>query len=50
LAGDNSRSFAQEGTQYTVPGFAAGQGYDLASGIGTIDAASFVPELAGLAR
>jgi subtilase family serine protease len=50
LAGNNSRSFAQEGTQYTVPGFAAGPGYDLASGIGTIDAASFVPELAGLAR
>ncbi len=50
VAGNNSQSFAQEGKQFTVPGFAAGPGYDLASGIGTINAASFVPELAGLAR
>ncbi len=32
---------------YTVVGYHAGPGYDLASGIGTIDAARFVPELAG---
>jgi hypothetical protein len=49
-AGNNTQSFAQEGVQYTVPGFAAGPGYDLASGVGTINAASFVPELARLAR
>ena len=28
----------------TVPGFRARPGYDLASGVGTIDAAWFVPE------
>ena len=49
-AGDNTQTFLQGGQQYTVPGFAAGPGYDLASGLGTIDAASFVPELARLAR
>jgi len=49
-AGNNTQSFAQGGKQYTVPGFAAAPGYDLASGVGTIDAASFVPELARLAR
>ncbi len=32
---------------YTVVGFNAGPGYDLASGLGTIDAARFVPALAG---
>jgi subtilase family serine protease len=32
---------------YTVVGYEAGRGYDLASGIGTFDAARFVPELAG---
>jgi subtilase family serine protease len=30
----------------TVPGFAAGPGYDLITGLGTVDAARFVPELA----
>lgn len=50
LSGDNTQTFVQEGKQYTVPGYAAGPGYNLASGLGTIDAASFVPELARLAR
>jgi subtilase family serine protease len=31
---------------YTVVGFDAGKGYDLASGLGTVDAAKFVPALA----
>jgi len=35
-----------DGKTYTVIGFNAGPGYDLASGLGTIDAASFVPALA----
>jgi len=30
-----------------VVGYNAGPGYDLASGVGTIDAARFVPALAG---
>jgi subtilase family serine protease len=48
-AGNNTQTFQQRGKQYTVPGYAAGPGYDLASGVGTINAASFVPELARLA-
>ena len=35
-----------DGQTYHVPGFAAGPGYDLASGLGTLDAAAFVPALA----
>ena len=35
-----------DGKTYTVVGFNATRGYDLASGWGTIDAAKFVPELA----
>ena len=31
--------------QHTVRGWDAASGYDLASGVGTIDAAQFVPEL-----
>jgi hypothetical protein len=31
----------------TVQGYAAGKGYDLASGVGTLNAQYFVPELAG---
>ena len=43
--GNNTVSFAQNGTNYTVQGFSAGPGYDLASGVGTVNAALFVPEL-----
>ncbi|HEX5118667.1 MAG TPA: S53 family peptidase [Pseudonocardiaceae bacterium] len=35
-----------DGTTHTVVGFDALRGYDLASGVGTIDAARFVPALA----
>jgi subtilase family serine protease len=38
-------SFTQGGVRRTVTGFRAGPGYDLATGIGTLNAASFVPEL-----
>jgi hypothetical protein len=34
---------------HTVRGFAARRGYDLASGVGTVNAALFVPELAAAA-
>jgi hypothetical protein len=44
-AGDNTVSFKQDGHWYKVVGFDAGPGYDLASGLGTVDAAEFVPEL-----
>jgi hypothetical protein len=35
---------------HTVTGFSARPGYDLASGVGTVNAALFVPKLAQLAR
>jgi subtilase family serine protease len=49
-SGDNTVSFTQGGHERTVHGFTAGPGYDLASGLGTVEnAAAFVPELASLA-
>ncbi len=47
--GNNTARFYQHGKNYTVRGFSAGKGYDLVSGVGTINAAYFVPELARLA-
>jgi hypothetical protein len=44
--GNNTVSFTQNGKSYTVPGFSAQPGYDLASGVGTVNAALFVPGLA----
>jgi subtilase family serine protease len=44
--GNNTVGFTQNGTLYTVQGYSAGRGYDLASGVGTVNAALFVPELA----
>jgi subtilase family serine protease len=43
--GNNTVTFDAQGVAHTVPGFSAVAGYDLASGVGTIDAARFVPEL-----
>jgi subtilase family serine protease len=48
--GSNTQIFFQDGRQYTVRGFAARPGYDLISGVGSVNAAYFVPELARLAR
>ena len=45
-SGDNTVSFIQDNSLVTVKGFNAGPGYDLASGVGTVNAALFVPELA----
>jgi len=47
--GDNTVSFDQHGKFYTVPGWNAVPGYDLASGVGTVNARWFVRELAALA-
>jgi subtilase family serine protease len=44
-SGNNSVTFKQGGTAHTVHGFRAKPGYDLTTGIGTINAALFVPEL-----
>jgi subtilase family serine protease len=48
-SGNTTVSFTQGGRSHTVHGFTAGPGYDLASGLGTVNAAEFVPELASLA-
>jgi subtilase family serine protease len=48
-SGDNTVSFSLGGREHTVPGFHAGPGYNLASGVGTVNALYFVPELARLA-
>ena len=48
-SGNNTVSFSQGGHVHQVRGFSARPGYDLASGVGTIDAQYFVPELARLA-
>ncbi|MGI8447374.1 MAG: S53 family peptidase [Streptosporangiaceae bacterium] len=44
--GNNTVSFPQGGKLHTVTGFSARPGYDLASGVGTVNAAKFVPALA----
>jgi subtilase family serine protease len=44
-AGNNSVSFRQGGKSYTVTGYRAAKGYDLASGLGTVDGAKLVAEL-----
>jgi subtilase family serine protease len=47
--GNNTVSFTQNNQQETVQGFSARPGYDLATGLGTVNAPYFVPELARLA-
>ena len=49
-SGDNTVSFSQDGREQTVAGFSARPGYNLATGLGTVNAPYFVPELARLAR
>jgi subtilase family serine protease len=44
-AGNNTVTFTQEGQAFTVPGFQAVPSYDMASGLGTVDAAKLVHEL-----
>jgi subtilase family serine protease len=48
-SGNNTVTFTQGGTTTTVTGFGARPGYDLASGVGTVWAPLFVPELASQA-
>ena len=43
--GNNTVSFFQDGTTHTVTGYTAVAGYDMASGLGTVNAVDFVPEL-----
>jgi subtilase family serine protease len=44
-AGDNTVTFTQGGQTFTVPGFPAVRGYDMSTGVGTVDAARLVTEL-----
>jgi hypothetical protein len=43
--GTTTVSFTQDRKLQMVKGFPTLRGYDLASGVGTVDAAKFVPEL-----
>jgi subtilase family serine protease len=45
--GNNTVTFTQNGHTYTVRGYDAVGGYDMASGLGTVDAAKLVAALAG---
>ena len=45
-SGNNTSRFTQGGKRYTVTGFPAQAGYDLVTGVGTVNAPYFVPELA----
>jgi hypothetical protein len=49
-SGNNTVSFRQgtPSTLHTVTGYPARAGYDLVTGVGTVNAASFVYELAGV--
>jgi len=49
-SGNNTVSFRQGGKKHTVRGYGAWAGYNLATGVGTINAQLFVPELARAAR
>jgi len=46
--GNNTVPYVTNGRTRTVRGFSAQRGYDLVSGVGTVNAAAFVPELAYL--
>jgi subtilase family serine protease len=50
VTGNNTVSFRQGGKLHTVQGFLARPGYDLASGVGTVNAPEFVRELAAASR
>ena len=43
--GNNTVEFVQNGAEHTVVGYQARPGYDLATGVGTVNVAKFVPEL-----
>lgn len=49
-SGNNTVSFAQDGSSSTVQGYQAQAGYSLAAGVGTVNADLFVPELAHLSQ
>jgi hypothetical protein len=50
VAGDNTVAFSQGGKNYVVHGWRAVPGYDLGSGVGSIDAHWFVIDLVRLVK
>jgi subtilase family serine protease len=48
--GNTTVTFDERGSESTVPGYDASDSYNLASGLGTIDATRFVPELVRTVR
>jgi len=48
-SGNNTVTFTQGGHTYTIVGYQARRGFNLASGLGTVNAAWFVPTLAAYA-
>lgn len=48
--GNNTVAFQQNGKTYTVRGWDAVRGYDLSSGLGTVNASVFVRKLAAMAK
>jgi subtilase family serine protease len=48
-SGDNRATYTAHGSQHAIAGFHARRGYSLVDGVGTVNAAAFVPELARLA-
>ncbi len=46
-SGNNTVAFRQDGKLYTVQGYPARKGYDLVTGVGTVNAPYLVHELAG---
>ncbi len=49
-SGNNTVSFRQGGRRRMVTGFRAAVGYDLVTGVGTVNAPAFIAELAWMAR
>ncbi len=49
-AGTNTVTFPQAGSVHTVRGFDAVKEYDLATGVGTVNGAKFVPELVAASK
>ena len=49
-SGNNTVSFTQHGRIHTVRGFSTRPGYSLVDGVGAVNGALFIPELAGYGR
>ena len=50
MVGNNTVGFSQDGKSYTVKGYSAKKGYDLVTGVGTVNASALVPDLAAASQ